>query len=57
MSGMQAALLLRRDKQRARGGRAANFRELPSNLATRLIPPLPSYPPKFYAYGVSIYLS
>lgn len=48
---MQAALLIRRDKQRLRKG--ANFRELPSNLATRLIPPLPRYPPRSYAYGVS----
>lgn len=47
---MQAALLIRRDKQRRK---AAGFRELPSNLATRLIPPLPRYPPRSYAYGVS----
>lgn len=52
---MQAALLIRRDKQRLRGGKAVNFRELPSNLATRLIPPLPRYPPRSYVYGVSKY--
>lgn len=51
---MQAALLIRREKQRLKGGKRVNFRELPSNLATRLIPPLPRYPPKSYAYGVSI---
>lgn len=54
MSGMQAALLIRREKQRLRGGKVVNFRELPSNLATRLIPPLPRYPPRSYVYGVSI---
>lgn len=54
MSGMQAALLIRREKQRLRGGKAVNFRDLPSNLATRLIPPLPRYPPRSYVYGVSI---
>lgn len=53
-SGMQAALLLRRDKQRTRGGKVVNFRELPSNFATRLIPPLPRYPPRSYVNGVSI---
>ncbi|KAG7189838.1 hypothetical protein KM043_017495 [Ampulex compressa] len=51
MSGMQAALLIRREKQRLRGGKVVNFRELPSNLATRLIPPLPRYPPRSYVYG------
>lgn len=51
---MQAALLIGREKQRLKGGKRVNFRELPSNLATRLIPPLPRYPPKSYAYGVSI---
>lgn len=54
-SGMQAALLIRRDrrdKQRLRGGKIG--RELPSNFATRLIPPLPRYPPRSYIYGVSI---
>lgn len=28
-----------------------NFRELPSNFATRLIPPFPRYPPRSYVYG------
>jgi len=54
-SGMQAALLIRRDRrdrQRLRGGKIG--RELPSNFATRLIPPLPRYPPRSYVYGVSI---
>lgn len=53
MSGMQAALLIRREKRRVRlrGGKVVNFRELPSNFATRLIPPLPRYPPRSYAYG------
>lgn len=51
MSGMQAALLIGREKQRLRGGKAVNFRDLPSNLATRLIPPLPRYPPRSYVYG------
>lgn len=51
---MQAALLIRREKQRLRGGKVVNFRELPSNFATRLIPPFPRYPPRSYIYGVSI---
>ncbi|KAF7413476.1 hypothetical protein HZH68_001965 [Vespula germanica] len=51
MSGMQAALLIRREKQRLRGGKVVNFRDLPTNLATRLIPPLPRYPPRSYVYG------
>lgn len=53
MSGMQAALLIRREKKRVKGGKTVNFRELPSNLATRLIPPLPRYPPRSYIHGVS----
>ncbi|EFN74558.1 hypothetical protein EAG_11080 [Camponotus floridanus] len=51
---MQAALLIRRtqrEKHRIRGGKVVNFRELPSNFATRLIPPLPRYPPRSYVYG------